>query len=416
MKCPICGTEAKSCGDRDYGDKSAFLCPRCGSYEISGSALSMLESRLAKSPNAGARLSHAIRMQPKKDNEWFMVTSANLDELVAQPLPGVEKQLAHLLKWLGSRMGDDQLGYMELQNEHQHELPGIVGAVDWKRVSRLLEHAKNEGFIDVRNGRQLGMTPKGWQMLNNENKDKDAPKLSKKTKSFDDIHDDKKTVKSNCNECGGERKSFQRRVFSIPGSDGEVSWSTTMEILECCGCESLSMRHEFWFSEWDDYEYDPITEVGNMCPGTVTTVWPPASSRTKPDWVDQIRDEALRTVLDEVYKALDHGLIVLAATGTRTLLDRTMSLRVDDPPGGFVGKLDAMVQVGRIAKEEKEIFLTMIDVGNAAAHRAHVPTEETLDKVVSATESLLHREFILPTDAEAIRQVTPKRPKKESRK
>ena len=416
MNCPICGIAAADKGSRDYGDKSRYECPRCGPYEISGTALAMLEGRLGDSPNASARLSHALRMEPKKDGEWFMVTSANIDELVSQPLPDVDSQLMHLLGWMAVKVGDDHLGHITLPDETVNELAGTVGVVDWERLERLLEHATDEKLVDMPRAGKLGFTPKGLKMLEGASKKHEATTPPKSEKAGEKKHDDNTIKMANCNKCGGERKSFLRRIFSIPGSDNVVSWSDTMEILECCGCGSLSMRHEFWFSEWDDFDSHPITGEPVMRPGIKTTLWPPTSSRNKPDWADELKNNDLRKVLDEVYEALDHGLTILAAIGTRTLLDMVMLLRVGDVDGGFPGKLDAMAKEGRIGREEKETFRVMVDVGSAAAHRGFTPRKQTLDKVLTATESLLHREFVLPDDVEAVRKATPVRAKKASKK
>ena len=416
MKCPICGSEATDKGSRDYGDKSRYECPRCGPYEISRTALTMLEGRLGDSPTARARLSHVLRMGPKKDGEWFMVTSANIDELVSQPLPDVDKQLMHLLEWLAVQVGDDRLGHITLPDVTLNELTGIVGVVDWERLGRLIEHATDEELVDAPHTRKLGFTPKGWKMLKGVSEKDEATTPPKSEKADANRHDENTIVTANCNKCDGERKSFQRCVFSAPGSDGVVSWSDTMEILECCGCGGLSMRHKFWFSEWDQVEYHPISGDPMMRYGVKTTSWPPASSRKKPDWVDELKDSGLRKVLDEVYTALDHDQTVLAAIGTRTLLDMAMLIRVGDVDGGFPGKLHAMAEGGRIGREEKEIFRAMVDVGSAAAHRGFTPGMQTLNKVLTATESLLHREFILPADAEAVREATPARAKRARKK
>ena len=77
------------------------------------------------------------------------------------------------------------------------------------------------------------------------------------------------TVKVNCNNCGGERNAFVRDSHSTRGDTGHVVWSTTMEILECCGCEDLSIRR------MDGADGD--TEI---------TYWPPKQSH-RPRWHDR---------------------------------------------------------------------------------------------------------------------------------
>ena len=111
--CPVCQAAAERGRDRDYGDKKQFRCPRCGPFEISGTALAMLASRIDHDPLVRARLSHAIRSRASEDN-WLFVSSANIDELCQEPLPGVAQQLQNLALWLSARLGDDRLGRVPL--------------------------------------------------------------------------------------------------------------------------------------------------------------------------------------------------------------------------------------------------------------------------------------------------------------
>lgn len=218
-------------------------------------------------------------------------------------------------------------------------------------------------------------------------------------------------VKAHCNQCGGERKAHKRASYTVQGSDDDISWSNTYDVLECCGCSGMCVRHEFWNSEWDDFEDDPITGEPRMIGDVKVTYWPPPTKRKKPDWADDLDDDVLRGVVDEVYQALNAGLIVLASIGTRTLLDRAMFLRVGDPKGGFAGKLDDMVQNGHIGKDEKDILEAITDAGSAAAHRGFAPSAKVLGTIVATVENFLHREFVLKTAAGEVRKATPAREK-----
>jgi hypothetical protein len=114
-------------------------------------------------------------------------------------------------------------------------------------------------------------------------------------------------------------------------------------------------------------------------------------------------------IIDEIYLLIDKNKFILASIGTRTLFDRAMYLAVGDKPGGFPGKINAIAVDGRIGEKEKDILLTMTDVGNASAHRGFSPDKSTFHQVLSAVEAFLHREFIAPKVACEIRKTTPKR-------
>ena len=200
-------------------------------------------------------------------------------------------------------------------------------------------------------------------------------------------------VKANCNTCGGERNTFVRARYSIPGRNEDgLEWRTTMEILECCGCENLSMRREFWFCGL----------------AGITTYWPPKQAYT-PDWGSRLEDDSLRRAMREVYVASNQGLVMLASIGVRTLLDRAFFLLLGEDHNSFAEQLKVMVKKGLLLSSEKEIFQSIVDVGSAAAHRAHVPSQETLIKILKAAESFLYQKFILPGEAKAVKRETPSR-------
>ena len=409
--CPVCQGETIYHGESDHGERRRFSCPRCGKFQVTGTALSMLAGRLDSVRNRYARLSHAIRRrQDEGEDEWFLVTSANIDELVDAPLPDIASQCGNLARWAARKLGDDKLGSVTLHSmEH---LAAVVGTVDGSRVDRLLRHAKEQGLIDVNEGRELALTPRGWEMVDPTNTTTEtSPQSATNRKGAGRREEDSpsRTVKANCNKCGGDRNAHVRATHAVPGSDGEVSWETVMDILECGGCSGMSVRRRYWFSERENLYEDPLTgRLVRDMPEEITC-WPAKQSRARPDWWDRLRDGNLRQVMEEVYVAIDHGLVVLAAIGARTLLDRAMLLEVGDRKNGFRGKLDAMVAGGHMGREEKDKFLVIADAGSAAAHRAHVPGEKTLDSVLTAVEALLYRLYVLPGEVKAVEASTPKR-------
>ena len=91
------------------------------------------------------------------------------------------------------------------------------------------------------------------------------------------------------------------------------------------------------------------------------------------------------------------------------MLDRSFFLLLKEDHGAFANKLKVMVEKKFLLDNEKEIFQSIAGVGNAAAHRAHLPTQETLTKILTAVESFLYQKFILPGDAEAMEKDTPSR-------
>lgn len=364
--CPVCLNSASSGRDRDYGDKKQVNCPRCGPYEITRTALVMLSRRLDQDLLARARLSHAIRSRTSEDN-WLFISSSNLDELVQQKLPGIPQQLEHLVSWLAAQLGEDTFGRIPYPNIEL--LAGKIGVVDGSRVERLIEYASSEGLIECDTTTEMiGLSPKGWSKV------EPPAKHEMQLQKSDTVIQSAKVDRAHCNICGGEKNAYIRASYTLSGKDGEVSWSDTYEILECCGCNGLSVRKMEWISEWDTLDTDPLTGQPRLISGSKVTNWPPTTKRKQPEWLDHLDDDVLRSVIQEVYQALNSGLIVLASIGIRTLLDRAMLLRVGDPRGGFEGKLKLMVEKGHIGSDEKEILEAITDAGSAAAHRGFAPS------------------------------------------
>ncbi len=207
-----------------------------------------------------------------------------------------------------------------------------------------------------------------------------------------------KIIQANCNECGGERNAFVRASHRIQGQEDDpeippFDWVDTLRILECCGCNALSAQREFMYGDWDNLEI---------------TYWPPKQSR-KPDWHNRLPDDNLRQAMQEVYVASNQGLVMLASIGLRTLLDRSFFLLLGEDHGNFPNKLAVMVKEGFLPENDKRIFQSIANVGNAAAHQAHVPSQENFIKILRAVESFLYQRFILPDDVKAVEKDTPSR-------
>lgn len=402
--CPICRTLV-SLEEPTDGDYRRVQCRKCGNFQITGSALAMLQSRFATDDKkAVARLSHATRvMSARTDAKWPEINSANLDDMLRQPLPSMERQMTNLLIWAAAQLDDDHLGAIEMPDEN--DLTSVVGTIDGERVAELIRRTEREGLIGFAPEKCIRITQKGWARLQPPKAETVAMPSAPNLKAASD-----QTIKAHCNKCHGFKNSWIRASHTVAGSDGPVSWTHRYDVLQCCGCDTLSVRHEHWFSEWDQMDYDESGQLV-MRPGIKETYYPAPTVRGKPNWSDSISDDVLRDVLDELYSALDAGLNVLASVGARTLLDRAGYLLIGDPKGGFEGKLSALVNKGFISSQEKVTLDAVADAGNASAHRGYTPTAERLAHIVDIIENFLHRAFILTSAAEDIRKSTPPRMK-----
>ena len=109
---------------------------------------------------------------------------------------------------------------------------------------------------------------------------------------------------------------------------------------------------------------------------------------------------------------MDNGLVVLAAIGIRTLLDRASQLLDVNPARSFASKLDELVRRDIISAREKSTLSVLTDAGNAAAHRGWKPEPKALDTMMDAIENFLHRTFVVDEAAKRLQHDIPARPKR----
>lgn len=403
--CPICKTSS-NLEQPTGGDYRRVECRKCGKFQITGSASAMLDSRL-KDAKSVARLSHATRaMSSKSEGEWPEINSFNLDGMIKQPLPSVDRQMTNLLAWAAVDLEDDQLGAVELPDEE--ELTAVIGTLDGQRVDDLISRAAEVGLIRLVPDHAVSITPAGWERI--------RPASTLETRSDGGTPARVSTeaaeiVKAYCGVCHGEKNSWLRAEYTEKGGNGANAWSETYQTVQCCGCDKLSVRHEVWRSEWDEADFDeqglPTTRRGAK-----VSYHPAQTVRAKPAWAEAIGDDTLRDVLDESYFALNSGLRMLASVGARTLLDRAGNILVGDVKNGFEGKLSELAIAGLISQTDKEALGAVADAGNASAHRGYVPEAERLHHIFDVIENFLERALILTPAVAEIRKATPPRPKR----
>ena len=146
------------------------------------------------------------------------------------------------------------------------------------------------------------------------------------------------------------------------------------------------------------------------------TYWPRPEKRTKPAWSVILckKDEDLESLYDEIYLAINNEMRTLATIGIRTAFERASELLgIDEPDQSFKDKLQALVTKEFIGTADKDALEVLIDAGSAAAHRGWRPSTEEVDDLLSILEAFLHRSFIIPSKAEAVKKSVPARKKKK---
>lgn len=181
----------------------------------------------------------------------------------------------------------------------------------------------------------------------------------------------------------------------------------TYYLLECRGCEQITLKHESWVSYSVDENGEPVVK---------TVYYPPAISRKDPEWLTSVDspffwefDKPIRRLLKEIYSALHNDSQALAAMGIRALIERIMVEKIGDS-GAIGANVDKFIDEGYVAPKSEELFRNfLIESGHAAMHRAYFPKANDIAAMLDIAESLIETIYIHPHRAEI-----EKIPRKES--
>lgn len=215
-------------------------------------------------------------------------------------------------------------------------------------------------------------------------------------------------IKAHCNRCGGLRKHDVLYSYEIPDDLGEGNWLLDRYFfIRCGGCENIHLRHDFYHSGMSNDE---------GVPEPVTTYYPPAESRRKPEWTtatDTIfwaYTSDVGQLLSEIYRALQNDSPRLAAMGTRALLENIMIEQIGGDKGTLGRNIDTFFQAGFVAPRLQDLFRSfLIEPGNAAMHRNYLPEPQTLSVMLDLLENLIASLYVHPFRAQQAKPNIPSR-------
>jgi len=217
-------------------------------------------------------------------------------------------------------------------------------------------------------------------------------------------------IKSHCNGC--LKKTNHEILYQEKNSWGdELSsdfdiWGEDNYLLvKCCGCENISLRHESRCSDdIDEKTGEPIVTV---------KYYPPAISRKLPKWIFDLwtlntEGNFIKSMLSEIYTALQSGSRRLTCMGIRALLEYIMIKKVGDE-GSFAGNLELFQQSGYVSSKQKQILETVFEAGHATMHRAYNPSNIQLGLIMDITEVVIETIYIHVEEGKKLKQSIPTR-------
>lgn len=232
--------------------------------------------------------------------------------------------------------------------------------------------------------------------------------MNNKTESAETI------LKAHCPRCDGERNCEVHGVLYEPWTwtDGRNSADGGVDhkLLKCRGCSEVF----YWRSSWDSNEWDHRWDAKEQdyvpyYPRTVSTFPTPEAKALQPDWFWGLSkiDSLLFDVLGEVYSSIEHGNLILAASGLRTAFDRVVGHHAIEDHLGFDKKVEQLKLQGYVGDTEAEILKTVVDGGSAAVHRGWKPEADQVKLLLRSIEHLVHRTVVTGSVALDLRQKIP---------
>src|SRR5271165_2146400 len=199
--------------------------------------------------------------------------------------------------------------------------------------------------------------------------------------------------------CGGCcKKTYHNILYSVSRTTSP-NVTHRYHLLQCGGCDSVSMAHTYTSPHSKDVTY-----------------YPSPVPRVLPDWIFDFqigliggeKEQLIGQLLQEVYAARRGGQYRLATMGIRSVLEHLMIAKVGDHHK-FSENLEQFCKAGYVSLVERDALNESLEAGHAATHRSFNPTEQDLDILLNITEGILAAIYIHPDQAEFLSKRVPAR-------
>ncbi|HEY1691713.1 MAG TPA: DUF4145 domain-containing protein [Polyangiaceae bacterium] len=174
------------------------------------------------------------------------------------------------------------------------------------------------------------------------------------------------------------------------------SVNTDHELVQCDGCQSISYRDSWCTSNEDPDYYELPPERQRLFPPRLE-----GRRRLMFDLPDDI--EAIYT---ETYWALCAGSPILAGIGIRAILE-TVCRKKGAKTGKLVKRIEKLVDLGVLSKNDAKALHRLRDLGNEAAHRVKQLDSASLGVAMNVVEHLLRQVYYV--DGAVVRRHLPRK-------
>lgn len=129
----------------------------------------------------------------------------------------------------------------------------------------------------------------------------------------------------------------------------------------------------------------------------------------EPSWFTKLPPHA-QALMREIHIAKHAQLKALPAMGIRAVIDVVADDLLRSAGWGFAKKLTALREGGYLTEAQHQVIDAVVEVGHAASHRAHVPSERDLLQMEEVLEHVLCSAYGLLAAQQELAARTPPRP------
>ena len=232
-----------------------------------------------------------------------------------------------------------------------------------------------------------------------------------------------KILSIHCIEC--KRATRHRVTVSLDKTGSEfdehqgwsVDWSDRYQVIECQGCETVSFRHQSWFSEAQDFDDD----------GTTERIYPLRNKDAVSARPYHNVPSNLRRIYTELIDCFNNDSPTLCAAGLRALVEGICAQQgildgpVDIPAKGggtqtvrrdnLEGRIAGLQEKGLLTQPSAQTLHEHRYLGNSAVHELARPSADELKLAVEIVEHVLEQLYELPEKAAELHRAIARRKK-----
>ena len=224
-------------------------------------------------------------------------------------------------------------------------------------------------------------------------------------------------IEVHCAKCGNSNVHSIENCVAEKGTD-EYSggdWSDSYQTIRCDGCQQLSFRRLFWFSEamgGDQFHYDD---------GTTESLYPKRTEHTRSTLAFTNVPENIRRIYRETLDCYNESIFTMCGAGLRSTIEAVCKDQgvtggdVTDENGvtkrrkNLQGKINGLAENGVLTIDNAHALHEHRFLGNDAVHELALPARKELELAIELMEHVITSIYEITRSAEHLAKLRSQR-------